>query len=108
MAYQIRSNLHLPVFDRTGVTCISPTGENERGLKFIGRSNMFLPFGKVRMGYPTGENERGLKMIGRRDQITIVHRKAYRKRKCLALSNPNKSKPKSKNHQLNKIKKKDP
>ena len=36
MAYQIRSNLHLPVFDRTGVTCISPTGENERGLMFIG------------------------------------------------------------------------
>ena len=37
MAYQIRSNLHLPVFDRTGVTCISPTGENERGLMFIGK-----------------------------------------------------------------------
>ena len=23
-------------------------------------SNLFLPFGKVRMGFPTGENERGL------------------------------------------------
>ena len=27
--------MHLPVFDRTGVTCISPTGENERGLMMV-------------------------------------------------------------------------
>ena len=28
------------------------------------QGNLFLPFGKVRMGYPTGENERGLMFIG--------------------------------------------
>ena len=47
MAYQIRSNLHLPVFDRTGVTCISPTGENERGLKFIGKVTCSFPLGRI-------------------------------------------------------------
>ena len=47
MAYQIRSNLHLPVFDRTGVTCISPTGENERGLKFIGKVTCSFPLGRL-------------------------------------------------------------
>ncbi|WP_278841085.1 hypothetical protein, partial [Prevotella pectinovora] len=30
--------------------CPSPTGEVRWGLKFIRRSNLFLPFGKVRMG----------------------------------------------------------
>ena len=43
---------------------------------------MIYPCESVISFSPTGENERGLKMIGRRDQITIVHRKTYRKRKC--------------------------
>ena len=30
--------------------CPSPSGEARWGLKFIRRSNLFLPFGKVRMG----------------------------------------------------------
>ena len=47
MAYQIRSNLHPPVFDKTGVTCISPTGENERGLKFIGKVTCSFPLGRL-------------------------------------------------------------
>ena len=37
----------------TRVTGISPSGENERGLMFIGRCNLFLPLGKVRMGLRT-------------------------------------------------------
>ena len=37
----------------TRVTGISPSGENERGLMFIGRCNVFLPLGKVRMGLRT-------------------------------------------------------
>ena len=37
----------------TRVTGISPSGENERGLMFIGRRNLFLPLGKVRMGLRT-------------------------------------------------------
>ena len=32
-----------------GVTSISPTGENERGLMTISCSNQSLPLGKVRM-----------------------------------------------------------
>ena len=47
MTYQIRSNLHLPVFDRTGVTCISPTGENERGLMFRYRVTSSFPWGRL-------------------------------------------------------------
>ena len=76
----------------TRVTGISPTGENERGLMLIGRCNSFLPLGKVRMGLRT----RGLMLIGRREHpITIVHRKAYRKKgSAPALANPAKSKPK--------------
>ena len=35
------------------------------GAKVQIQSNQFLPLGKVRMGYPTGENERGLKFIGK-------------------------------------------
>ena len=35
--------------------CPSPSGEARWGLKFIRRSNLFLPLGKVRMGYPTGK-----------------------------------------------------
>ena len=30
---QNKTNLHPPVYDSNRVTCISPTGENERGLK---------------------------------------------------------------------------
>ena len=37
----------------TRVTGISPSGENERGLMFIGRCNLFLPLRKVRMGLRT-------------------------------------------------------
>ena len=37
----------------TRVTGISPSGENERGLMLIGRCNLFLPLGKVRMGLRT-------------------------------------------------------
>ena len=37
----------------TRVTGISPSGENERGLMFIGRCNLFLPLWKVRMGLRT-------------------------------------------------------
>ena len=37
----------------TRVTGISPSGENERGLMFIGRCNLFLPPRKVRMGLRT-------------------------------------------------------
>ena len=35
------------VFDKTRVTCISPTGENERGLKFIGRVTCPFPWGRL-------------------------------------------------------------
>ena len=34
--------------------CPSPSGEVRWGLKFIRRSNLFLPFGKARMGCPLG------------------------------------------------------
>ena len=54
--------------------CPSPTGEVRWGLMFIGRidllksltkqSNLFLPFGKVRMGYPSGEDRWGLEVCG--------------------------------------------
>ena len=44
-----RSNLHLPY------------GGEREGADVNSWSNLFLPFGKVRMGYPTGENEWGLK-----------------------------------------------
>ncbi len=40
--------------------CPSPSGEARWGLKFIRRSNLFLPLGKVRMGYPTGKVRMGL------------------------------------------------
>ena len=46
----------------TRVTGISPSGENERGLMFIGRCNLFLPLGKVRMDLRT---RGGLMLIGR-------------------------------------------
>ena len=39
--------------------CPSPSGEVRWGLKFIRRSNLFLPFGKVRMGYPFGKARMG-------------------------------------------------
>ena len=42
------------IYPCESVISFSPTGENERGLKFIGRSNLFLPFGKVRMGLRIG------------------------------------------------------
>ena len=51
MAYQIRSNQHLPY------------GGDREGADVHWQSNLFLPLGKVRMGYPTGETERGLKMM---------------------------------------------
>ena len=37
----------------TRVTGISPSGENERGLKFIVRVTSSFPLGKVRMGLRT-------------------------------------------------------
>ena len=37
-----------------------PYGGEREGADVNSWSNLFLPFGKVRMGYPTGENERGL------------------------------------------------
>ena len=37
----------------TRVTGISPSGENERGLMFIGRCNLSLPLGEGRMGLRT-------------------------------------------------------
>jgi len=54
------------VFDKTRVTCISPTGENERGLKFIGRVTCSFPWGRLGWvalgeGWDGFENERGLK-----------------------------------------------
>ena len=39
--------------------CPSPSGEVRWGLKFIRRSNLFLPFGKARMGYPFGKARMG-------------------------------------------------
>ncbi|WP_337582380.1 hypothetical protein, partial [Prevotella pectinovora] len=45
--------------------CPSPTGEVRWGLMVICRSNLFLPLGKVRMGYPTGEARWGLMVICR-------------------------------------------
>ena len=39
--------------------CSSPSGEARWGLKFIRRSNLFLPFGKARMGYPFGKVRMG-------------------------------------------------
>ena len=35
------------VFDKTKVTSLSPTGENERGLKFIGRVTCSFPWGRL-------------------------------------------------------------
>ena len=51
MAYQIRSSQHLP------------SGGDREGADVHWQSNLFLPLGKVRMGYPPGETERGLKMV---------------------------------------------
>ena len=45
MAYQIRSNLHLPY------------GGEREGAEVHWQSNLFLPLGKVRMGYPWGRNK---------------------------------------------------
>ena len=56
MAYQIRSNLHHPVFDITGVTCISPTGENERGLMMISGVTLHLQF-SPHLASPVGEGQ---------------------------------------------------
>ena len=56
MAYQIRSNLHHPVFDITGVTCISPTGENERGLMMIIGVTSHLQF-SPHLTSPEGEGQ---------------------------------------------------
>ena len=56
MACQIRSNLHPPVFDRTGVTCISPTGENERGLMMIIGVTLHLQF-SPHLTSPVGEGQ---------------------------------------------------
>ena len=39
--------------------CPSPSGEVRWGLKFIRRSNLFLPFGKARMGCPFGKVRMG-------------------------------------------------
>ena len=44
--WQNQSNLHQPVFDRTRVTCISPSGENERGLKISCRVTCPFPWGR--------------------------------------------------------------
>ena len=65
MAYQIRSNLHHQVFDRTGVTCISPTGENERGLgslaEIFSRVTCSLPLGRLGW-FSLGEGQDGFKV----------------------------------------------
>ena len=54
MAYQIRSNLHLPIFDRTGVTCISQSlTEPEKPVSlclYQIRSDLHLPYGGEREG----------------------------------------------------------
>ena len=40
-----------------------PYGGDREGADVHWQSNLFLPLGKVRMGYPSGETERGLKMM---------------------------------------------
>ena len=51
--------------------CPSPSGEVRWGLKFIRRSNLFLPFGKARMGYPFGKARMGCS-LGRLGWVYVI------------------------------------
>ena len=65
------------------------------------QSNLFLPLGKVRMGYPSGEARWGADVDMQSNNNTDTAKKGS----AQALANPAKSITKSKNHKRNIIKK---